>query len=197
MKKGTQKNVFAILVVALVIAAIGIAGCTSTTDQPASTPEPTASTTSVPTLDKPESIPVATSEPTVNPTATETVKETITDTGAVKTIVIEGDGTELTIVLNRLTKEATAAYSQITVPLNSEDIFIPMMVGALQAVLFDEEEFKKMVAEGSIDEDGWVFDGYTVTKLTIPFVEEGTNTPISDYVITGPTENDIVVTKRR
>ncbi|WAI01340.1 hypothetical protein [Methanogenium organophilum] len=145
----------------------------------------------------PESVPNATSEPTGATSEPETFKETSIDTGTIKTIVIEGNDTELAITLNRITKTATVAYSPIAVPPESIEVFIPLMVGGLQEMLFDEEEFNKMVAEESIDEDEWVLDGYTVTKLTIPFVEEGTNTPISDYVITWPTENEIVITKHR
>ena len=212
MKKTTKKNCFVALLVALMIAAIGIAGCTSTTDQ-------TASPTSIPSLDTPEKVSSATPESTGAGSEPETVKETNIDTGVTKTIITTSeDGMVSKITLNRVTKTATAEINPFYIETPDEgftdnsveyvdEFIIPIAVGVVQFALFDPEGFEEWQKEGKDSgfflEDGTEveeenpLDGYKVTKLTMKFFEKDSNIPISDYVITGPTESEIVVTKHR
>lgn len=209
MEKVNKQNGFIALLVALMITSIGIAGCTSTTDQMA-TPTP------IPSLDTPEAVPSVIPESIDDTPDPETVDEEIIDTGVTKTIITTSeDGMVSKITLNRVTKTATFEIDPFYIEKPNEgltedsvdEFIIPMAAGMFQFAMFDPDGFEEWQKEGMESgfflEDGTEveeenpLDGYKVTKLTLKFFEEGTNTPISDYVITGPDENDIVVTKHR
>ncbi|MDE4908974.1 hypothetical protein L0665_10180 [Methanogenium marinum] len=189
-------------VLLLLIIAVGITGCV--------------------TQEKTTVAPVTATEQTPSPTAMagtpqpETIKETTIDTGVTKTIFRKGeDGSTSMITLNRVTKTATVEINPFYIEKPSEgltdesvdEFMIPIAVGMMRLAFFDPEGFEEWQKEGTesgfLLEDGTEveeenpLDGYTVTKLTLKFVEEGTNTPISDYIVTGLTENDMVVTKHR
>lgn len=202
VKPTTQKNNFMILLMAFMIAVVGIVGCVST---PEHSVEQTATTTTGESASEQEMF-----------------KETTIETGVTRTVVTESDNGTLTrITLNRITKTATVEMNPFYIdPPREEDapifdglaftdeLLIPMAAGMMQFALFDPEGLEEWIQESKesgfiVEDDGSeveeenILEGYTVTKLTIKFIEKGTNTPIADYIITGPTENDMMVTKHR
>ena len=199
----TMKHRF--IIPALLMILILVCGCTGTTVDPV-VPTPVVST------------PVA---PTTAPGETTTPTAQVQNYAFTQTITYSDENGTTVITKNKLTKTAVLDLTMYFPPPESESVnktwyyeFGTALTGGLMQMIFFNEtalaEFEEQVAEWNAQE--WTveddsppeqretepgenpLDGYTVQRLTIRMLEQGTEASISDIVITGPNEEDIAIT---
>jgi ABC-type phosphate/phosphonate transport system substrate-binding protein len=194
-------------ILAVAIALILCCGCTGTSSSPAAD-ESVATTQATPT---------ETALPTTTIAATPTPE--VQDYTFVQTIMYSNENGTSVITKNKLAKTAEIEMTlKVETPsgfnaTTYHELVTGMTANLLQMAFFNEtalNEFNAQVEawnaqECTVEDDSPAdqretapgenpLAGYTVQALTIHILEEGTEVPISDAVITGPDEADASIT---
>ena len=194
-----------ILIILILITGLIITGCTqevedTTTNTNTETNDNTANLNQNENNQEPESIP----------------KEK--DYGFIQTIAFSDENSSTKIVKNKLLKTATLEMEMDGTNLETEfgdmaEFTTAMSCGLMRLAFFNESglaEFGEAINSWNLEDAEVVDDspeeeqelevnenlleGYEVTKVKLSFVNKNDNSVISECIITGPSENDMVFT---